>query len=66
MKFIGKVPRKIKFITCLAAILTVGFIIGYAVWQNSEEGNAMNLKGTIPPIDATAPANTETATFSLG
>jgi len=31
-----------------------------------ERGDSMALKGTIPPIDAAAPAKTETATFSLG
>jgi hypothetical protein len=35
-------------------------------WKAGEKGGVMALKGTIPPIDAAAPAQTETATFSLG
>jgi hypothetical protein len=34
--------------------------------QTDEKGDAMALKGTIPPIDTSTPAQTETATFSLG
>jgi hypothetical protein len=34
--------------------------------QIAERGDVMALKGTIPPIDAAVPAQTETATFSLG
>jgi hypothetical protein len=35
-------------------------------WQTAERGDIMALKGTIPPMDAAAPTQTETATFALG
>jgi hypothetical protein len=35
-------------------------------WATAERGDSMALRGTIPPIDAAAPAKTKTATFSLG
>jgi hypothetical protein len=60
----------------IVGISLVGLVLG-AVFLSSrtnsvEEGSAMDVatnmtpRAAIPPIDASAPAQTETATFALG
>ena len=61
------VAKKIlKYIIVIAVPVALVSFGAYALQQNTENGDAMTLKGTIPPIDAAVPAQTETATFSLG
>jgi hypothetical protein len=54
----------------LAAVLvfTIPFLAAAASEsrQGTEEGITMMVGTAIPPIDAAAPAKTETATFALG
>jgi len=50
----------------ITAILLAG-IAGIAISTNTKEGcYVMDEERIIPPIDASAPAVTETATFALG
>ena len=50
----------------LIAFLLPTFTLGCNKNEIAENENNMMSKGTIPAIDAAAPANTETATFALG
>jgi hypothetical protein len=47
-------------------VLTVFFAAASESRQVTEEGITMTVGTAIPPIDAMAPAKTETATFALG
>ena len=42
------------------------FLLGCNNTQNTERDNSMAPQNTMPSIDASAPVNTETATFALG
>ncbi len=56
----------LKYFVFTAATLALVMVAACVPQQSAERGDAMALKGTIPPIDAAAPTRTETATFSLG
>jgi len=64
LKDIAKTILKYIILAAVPVALVVGVI--FMAQQSAERGDAMALKGTIPPIDAAVPAQTETATFSLG
>lgn len=61
-----RVRKILKYIIFIAVPLALVIVLAFMTQQTSERGDAMALKGTIPPIDASVPAQTETATFSLG
>jgi hypothetical protein len=65
LKLTDRVRTIFKYLIFAAAPLAL-VIVAACVPQQTERGDVMALKGTIPPIDAAAPAQTETATFSLG
>ncbi len=50
----------------LIAFLSPSLILGCSNTEIAEKGNSVVPKATILPIDASAPTNTETATFALG
>lgn len=57
----------------IVAVCLVVAVFGTAIFIANEEGStvdeittAMKTNSRIPPIDLTAPAQTETATFGLG
>ena len=50
----------------LIALLSPTLVGGCRNPETTGKGNGMVLKATIPPIDASAPTETETATFALG
>ena len=56
----------LKYIILAAVPVAIIMVAAYVLQPNAEREDAMALKGTIPPIDAAVPAQTETATFSLG
>jgi hypothetical protein len=57
----------LKYLVFAAAVpLALVIVSACTPWQAAEKRGAMALKGIIPSIDAAAPAQTETATFSLG
>lgn len=61
------VAKKIlKYFIFVAVPVAIVVVAAYALQPDTERGDAMALKSTIPSIDAAAPAQTETATFSLG
>jgi len=66
MKLTGKIKTTLKTILFTAVVLALVIVSAYGLRQNVEGGDNMALRGTIPPIDAVAPVQTETATFSLG
>ena len=55
-----------KYLIFAAVPLALVIVAACTPPQAAERGDAMALKGTIPSIDAAVPAQTETATFSLG
>lgn len=65
-KLTGRIRKVLKYIIFTAVPLALVIVLAFTAQQTAKKGNAMALKGTIPPIDASAPAQTETATFSLG
>jgi hypothetical protein len=65
LKLTDRIRKLLKYI--LAGVsLTVLLLSSCIPWVTAGRGDSMALKGTIPPIDASAPAQTEMATFSLG
>ena len=50
----------------LVVVLSPYLVVGCNTTKIAEKGNSMVPKATIPPIDASVPSNTETATFALG
>ena len=66
MKLTDRVEKILKYIVFIAVPLALVIVLALVAQQAAEKGDAMALKGTIPPIDAAVPAQTETATFSLG
>ncbi|MFC2051062.1 hypothetical protein ACFLTN_07820 [Chloroflexota bacterium] len=56
----------LKYLVFAAVPLALVIVSACTPWQAAEKGGTMALKGTIPPIDVAVPAQTETATFSLG
>lgn len=66
MKLTDRARKILKYFIFVA--VPVALVIGavYMLQSDTERGDLMALKGTIPPIDAAVPAQTETATFSLG
>ena len=50
----------------LMAFLPPALMLGCNETKIAEKGNDMTQEVTIPPIDASAPTSTETATFALG
>ena len=66
MKLTDRVRKILKYIVFIAVPLALVIALALVAQQAAEKGDAMALKGTIPPIDAAVPAQTETATFSLG
>jgi hypothetical protein len=65
LKLADRVRTILKYLIFAGVPLAL-VIVAACVPQQAERGDVMALKGTIPPIDAAAPAQTETATFSLG
>ena len=66
LKLTDRVEKILKYIVFIAVPLALVIALALVVQQAAEKGDAMALKDTIPPIDASTPAQTETATFSLG
>jgi hypothetical protein len=66
VKLTDRVGKILKYIIFIAVPLALVIVLALMAQQTAEKGDAMALKGTIPPIDAAAPAQIETATFSLG
>jgi len=66
VKLTDRVEKILKYIVFVAVPLALVIALALVAQQAVEKGDAMALKGTIPPIDAAVPAQTETATFSLG
>jgi len=66
LKLTDRVEKILKYIVFVAVPLALVIALALVAQQAVEKGDAMALKGTIPPIDAAVPAQTETATFSLG
>jgi len=66
MKLTRKLRTILKAIILPVVLVTLFIGAAYAQRQNADGGDNMALKGTIPSIDATAPTQVETATFSLG
>jgi hypothetical protein len=64
-KLTDKVRALLKHLIFAGVPLALVIVAACMPWQ-TERGDVMALKGTVPPIDASAPAQTETATFSLG
>jgi hypothetical protein len=65
LRLTGGFRKRLKYM--LAGVpLALVLLSSCIPWVTAERGDSMALKGTIPPIDAAAPAQTETATFSLG
>jgi hypothetical protein len=65
LKLTGRFKKILKYM--LAGVpLALVLLSSCIPWVTVERRDSMALKGTIPPIDAVAPAQTETATFSLG
>jgi hypothetical protein len=65
LRLMGRFRKILKYVFAgvpLALVLLSSCI----PWVTAGRGDSMALRGTIPPIDAAAPAQTETATFSLG
>ena len=73
-------PRPFRLLTPLLVVLLAGVSVTALAWayrrlpaiaaQNRSEGDvitqSMVREKTVPPIDAAAPAETETATFAMG
>ena len=66
LKLTDRAEKILKYIVFIAVPLALVIALALVVQQAAEKGDAMALKGTIPPIDAAVPSQTETATFSLG
>ena len=66
VKLKNTAKKILEYIILAAVSLALVIVAGYMLQPNTERSDAMALKGTIPPIDAAVPAQTETATFSLG
>jgi hypothetical protein len=65
LKLTDRVRKILKYM--LAGVpLALVLLSSCIPWLADGRGDAMALRGTIPPIDASAPVQTETATFSLG
>jgi hypothetical protein len=64
-KLTDRVRAILKNLIFAGVPLALVIVAACTPWQ-AEKGEVMALKGTIPPIDAAAPTETETATFSLG
>lgn len=66
----AKIIAKITFSTILVLAVTLLAVAGSGNWPGTKEGTMVKdsalVKTGIPPIDAAAPAKTETATFALG
>jgi hypothetical protein len=65
LKLAYSVRTILKYLIFAGVPLALVVVAACMSWQ-AERGDVMALKGTIPPIDASVPAQTETATFSLG
>jgi len=50
----------------MVAFVLPTFILGCNNAEIAESDNSVVLKAAIPPIDASTPTKTETATFALG
>ena len=55
----------------LISLLMIAFLLPASIFgcnntRTNEEGDKMAQKPAIPPIDTSAPTNTEIATFALG
>ena len=61
-----KIKDMVKTILKFVAAPLLLVILSACTQQTAEGEDIMALKGTIPPIDAAAPTQTETATFALG
>ncbi len=66
MGLADRVKTILKYLIFGGVPLALVIVAACTPWQAAEKGDVMALKGTIPPIDAAATAQTETATFSLG
>jgi hypothetical protein len=66
LKLADRARTILKHLIFAGVPLALVIVAACTPWQAAERGDIMALKGTIPPIDAFAPAQTETATFSLG
>jgi hypothetical protein len=66
LKLSDRVRKILKYIAFAGVPLALLIISSCIPWATAERGDSMTLKGTIPPIDVAVPAQTETATFSLG
>lgn len=66
LKLTDMVKTILKYVIFAGVPLALVIVAACTPWQAAEKGEVMALKGTIPSIDASAPAQTETATFSLG
>ena len=66
MKLTDRIRTILKYFVFAGVPLALVIVAACTPWQASEKGDEMALKGTIPPIDASVPVQTETATFSLG
>jgi len=60
------VKKILKYLLFAATPLALVIALACTPLQSAKKEDMMNLKGTIPLIDAAAPAQTETATFALG
>jgi hypothetical protein len=66
LRLTGRFRKILKCIALAGVPLALVVVSSCIPWVTAERGDSMALKGTIPPIDAAAPKQTETATFSLG
>jgi hypothetical protein len=66
LKLTDRVKGILKYVIFIAVPIALVIVLALMAQQPAEKGDAMALKGTIPPIDAAVPAQIETATFSLG
>jgi len=66
LKLQDRVRKTLKSIAFASVPLALVIVSSCIPWVTADIGDSMALKGTIPPIDAAAPKQTETATFSLG
>lgn len=75
MAFLNKDPLSLVRVVLVIALAALGVA---TLWVYSDRRNAVNLRtqeqatasvvqvGTVPPIDAAAPSQTEVATFAMG
>jgi hypothetical protein len=57
---------RVAFVGLLLAGLALVMAQAFSMEEDKEMAHMPALKSNVPPIDASAPARTETATFALG